>query len=524
MGKNHFWVVWFLLLLFNFSVAQEGVLDIDFGDQGTKRFAFADKDTRGIQMLLLDDNTVILAVISEIRVSCSIQNRGFYIYKITSDGHLDNGFGNNGSLYFPNNNRNASYFHSMLLQTDGKIVIMCTIEGDPKLVRISQNGEFDPTFGNNGIQALDVGYRIAQQSTGKIIVQSQYFDGYHNMYSFSRRNTDGSLDTSFGINGTQNTDVTSYRFDLCFAIKIDDEDRILAAGPSYDYGDDYHPVITRFNENGTLDTSFGNNGTVITTFGPASNLGEINDIALFNDKIILGGNYQYQGGTGGFGGNKPAIIKLNNDGTLDHGFGRGGKVVFETYYGANDRLRSIAVQPDGKIILGGGASSPFPFEQSDFFIIKVKRNGNIHQEFGDNGIFITDFEGSNSNYVADLALQSDNKILAFGITKDSSNEFRNAIICRLKNEVLGVLDSNWKNEIQIYPNPFSDYIWVESEIPIRTLSIYTVSGKLVKTQQYHKENKYETKFELSQLPAGVYMVSIFFEGFKSVSKKVIKLF
>lgn len=522
MDKHHFWLVCFLFLLFNFSVAQEGVLDTDFGDQGTKRFSFVDKDTRGIQMLLLDDNAMVLAVISEIRVNGSIQNRGFYIYKITSDGHLDNEFGNNGSLYFPNNNRNASYFFSMLLQADGKIVIMCTVEGESKLIRISQNGNLDSTFGNNGIQAVDGGSKIAQQSTGKIIVQSQYFDGYKNLYRFSRRNTDGSLDTSFGANGTQITDVTSYRFDLCFAIAIDEEDRILAAGPSYDYGDDYHPVITRFKENGTLDSSFGNNGTVITTFDPASNRGEINDIALFNNKIILGGNYQYQGGTGGFGGNKPAIIKLNNDGTPDPSFGRGGKVVFETYYNANDRLRSIAVQRDGKIIVGGGASYPFPFEQSDFFIRKVKRDGSIHQEFGDNGVFITDFEGSSSNYAEDLAMQSDDKILAFGITKDSNNEFRNAILCRLKNEVLGVSDSRRENKVQIYPNPFSDYIWVRSSVPIKKLSVYSLLGELVQTQQCNGKNKCEV--ELRALESGVYMISIFFEGQKSVSKKVIKVF
>ncbi|MGB3343393.1 MAG: T9SS type A sorting domain-containing protein [Aequorivita sp.] len=523
MDKHHSWLVWFLLLLFKFSVAQEGLLDTTFGDQGTRRFAFVDKDTRGTDLLLLNDNSVILAVNSEVRISGAIRNRGFYIYKITGDGNLDTGFGDNGSVYFPNNDRKTSYFFSMLLQSDGKIVIMGTIEDEPKLIRITPNGTFDPSFGNGGIQDMDSGNRIAQQSTGKIVVQSQYFDGYNNLYRFSRRNTDGSLDTSFGINGTQITDVTFYRFDLCFAIKIDGEDRILAGGPSYNNGDDYHPVITRFTENGTLDASFGNNGTIITTFGPESNLGEINDIALFNDKIILGGNYQYQGGTGGFGGNKPAIAKLNNDGTLDESFGQGGKVVFETYYNANDRLQSIAVQRDGKIILGGGASSPFPIEQTDLFIIKVKSDGSIHSDFGDNGIFITDFGGADASYVTDLALQPDNKILAYGYTKDANNEFRNAIICRLENEVLGVPDLSWENKVQIYPNPFSDYIHIKSKIPIKKLSFYTLLGQLVQTQLY-KEDIYEIEYGLSKLQGGVYMVSVSLEGQKTISKKIIKVF
>ena len=116
MVNYHTWLVLLLLLLFKFSGAQEGILDTDFGDQGTRRFALVDKSAHGTDMLLLDDGSVILAVNSDISVNGSIRNRGFYIYKITADGNPDNGFGNNGSLYFPNNSNERSYFFSMLLR------------------------------------------------------------------------------------------------------------------------------------------------------------------------------------------------------------------------------------------------------------------------------------------------------------------------------------------------------------------------------------------------------------------------
>lgn len=510
-----------LLMFLQFSLAQEGMLDIDFGDEGTRRFTYTDKGARAMDLILLEDNSIILGVNSEFIQSGATYNRGFYIYKLTNDGEIDTSFGQNGQLYFPNNGTNSSYFNSILLQFDGKILIMGTIEKESKLIRITQNGNFDPTFGNAGIQDMDSGYKIAQQSTGKIIVQSQFFDGYNNMYSFSRRNIDGSLDTTFGNNGIQITDVTNYRFDLCFAIKIDWEDKILAAGPSYNNGDDYHPVITRFNENGTLDTSFGNNGTIITTFGPESNLGEIDDIAVLGDKIILGGNYQYYGGTGGFGGIKPAVAKFNNNGTLDQTFGQGGKVVMDTYLDANDRLRSIAVQRDGKILLGGGASSPFPIVHSFFFIHKLNSDGSIYQDFGDNGIFITDFEGSETNYVTDLLLQTDNKVLAFGVTTDANNEFRNAIVCRLDNEVLGIQDLFAENDIQVYPNPSNDNVQIKSKNPIQKLEIYNLTGQLVATELF-SNNAVEIKFDFNKFQNGIYTILIFSEHEKTVSRKIIK--
>ena len=513
-------LVLFTLLFFQLSIAQEGILDLNFGDQGTTRFAYTDKGARAMDMILLEDNSIILGINSELRQNGATYNRGFYIYKLTQDGEIDTTFGQNGQLYFPNNGTNSSYFNSMLLQFDGKILIMGSIEGEGKLIRIDQNGVFDPSFGINGIQEIDSGYRIAQQSTGKIIVQSQYFDGYKNMYHFSRRNTDGSLDTTFGNNGIQITDVTNYRFDLCFAIKIDWEDKILAGGPSYDNLGNYHPVITRFNENGALDTLFGDNGTVITNFGPGSNMGEVNDIAILGDKIILGGTYQYSGGTGGFGGIKPAVAKFNNDGTLDQTFGQGGKVIMETYFGANDRLRSIAVQRDGKIIMGGGASMPFPFEQTNFFVIKLNNDGSIYSDFGDSGTFITDFGGSDTNYVTDLVLQTDNKVLAFGVTEDANDEHRNAIVCRLDNEFLGIPDLLAANDIQVYPNPTNDYVKIKSKYPILKLEIYNFLGQLVASKLYNNSTL-EKEFDINKFQNGIYTLLIFSE--ESVfSKRIIK--
>src|SRR5207245_5958103 len=91
--------------------------------------------------------------------------------------------------------------------------------------------------------------------------------------------------------------------------------------------------IARVNPDGTLDTSFD----------PGANA-EITCLAIQADgKILVGGSFTTLGGggTGTFVRNR--IARLNPDGTLDMTFNPG----------ANDRISAIALQPDGKILVGG---------------------------------------------------------------------------------------------------------------------------------------------------------------------------
>src|SRR5690606_28424065 len=217
----------------------------------------------------------------------------------------------------------------------------------------------------------------------------------------------------------------------------------------------------------------------------------------------------------------PAVAKFNNDGTLDQTFGQGGKVVMETYFEANDRLRSIAIQRDGKIILGGGASMPFPFEQTDFFVIKLNNDGSIYSDFGDSGTFITNFGGSDTNYVTDLVLQTDNKVLAFGVTEDANDEHRNAIVCRLDNEVLGIQDLLTENDIQIYPNPTNSFIKINSKTSIQKIEIYNLLGQLVASKTYGN-NALEIEYDLIKFETGIYTVLITSEDEHTISKKILK--
>lgn len=153
---------------------------------------------------------------------------------------------------------------------------------------------------------------------------------------------------------------------------------------------------------GDLDPSFGVGGKVTTDF--FNNFDDANDMVIQPDgKIIV------------VGITTPsdfAIARYNNDGSLDPTFGSGGKVTTD-FNGSLDNATSVAVQLDGKIIVAGSASTGI---NGDFGLARYNSDGSLDASFGTGGKVTTDFFGMNDT-VADIAIQSDGKIVVSGFTR-----------------------------------------------------------------------------------------------------------
>ena len=504
------------LLFINISYSQDGIIDTSFGNSGTKILSVSGKSTRGKSIILLDDNSMLVGVNSEFSQFGNTSNRGFYVYKLLPNGNIDINFGLNGYLFFSNQGNSRSLIGSLTKLNNDEILIHCLLLDENKIIKIDSNGEIIMTFvipSNFNIYYKNIGI----QSNSKIVVSGQYYDGYNNKYSLSRFNSDGTIDTSFGNNGIVIADITSYRFDIGASLRIQDDDKIIIVGKSYNVGNDLHAVITRFNENGIIDTSFGNNGTTITPLIENSDFGEYNDVKLYFDgTIIVGGNAYYEGGTAGFFGVKPTVVKYTSNGFLDNSFGEQGIVNFETIYGANEYLRTINIQSDGKIVIGGGASYPYPYYQTNFYLSRLNENGTLDIDFGNNGIFLTNFENSETNYSTSIVFQND-KIIALGCSKTANNEFRTAIVCRLTNESLSVSDYI-KNSTIFFPNPTYNEIFIQSNHKFNKIIIYDLQGKLIKNNSF--DLRTELEYDLTNLNYGTYYIVVMFNN-KIVSKKTI---
>ncbi|MBS0432929.1 MAG: hypothetical protein JSS21_11080 [Proteobacteria bacterium] len=157
---------------------------------------------------------------------------------------------------------------------------------------------------------------------------------------------------------------------------------------------------------GGLDPTFGIGGRATTDFDNSTDIA--NAVALQADgKLVVAGTTYINND---FSGEDFALARYNPDGSLDASFGIHGRVTTD-FPGLAAVISSVVVQPDGKILVAGGAFPLFTF-LGNFEIARYNPNGSLDTSFGSGGIVTTHFpQGS---YASALALQADGKIVAAG--------------------------------------------------------------------------------------------------------------
>ncbi|HEX8650792.1 MAG TPA: hypothetical protein VF708_08115 [Pyrinomonadaceae bacterium] len=289
--------------------------------------------------------------------------------------------------------------------------------------------DLDPTFGINGKVTTDFfggedrAAAVAIQPDGKIVVVGQAKTGTSANdfidFALARYNRDGSLDTSFGNGGKATTDFLGFN-DYVTKIFIQPNGKLVLAGFATDSSAKLHLALARYNRNGSLDDgtssdstpadSFGNGGKVVSDF-----LDGTRAIAFQPDgKLLVVGQV----------GVEFTLARYNKDGSLDTPFGDGGRVLTDVY-GTGSSVSAVAVQADGKIVVGGTAYDHIwpPGERENFALVRYNKDGSLDDgtssdstpsdSFGDGGKVVVDV-GQDSDYLNDIAIQPDGRILASG--------------------------------------------------------------------------------------------------------------
>ena len=294
----------------------------------------------------------------------------------------------------------------------------------------AQNGSLDLSFGNSGIAISDFGNSesansVAVQNDGKIVIGGTVLIGATQKFGIARYNTNGTPDNSFGTNGQVVTDIDT--LGDCVCVKVLSNGKILGLGRGmHDF------ILVRYLSNGSKDSTFGMNGIVISDI--PNIVGAVNDMAIQNDgKIVIAGS-KHNGGS-----NYDALVfRLNVDATMDTSFGNAGMQLLQS--GAEtDEIQSVKLQNDGKIILGGVTGTG---NDRDFLLIRLKSNGSLDSNFGNNGIQITAI-GPVYDICRTVCIQNDGKILASGYTYYNLPNARDLVIVRYNAN--GILDNTFGN-------------------------------------------------------------------------------
>src|SRR5262245_24477127 len=395
-----------------------GALDASFGTGGTVTTDFGGTSAAARAVAVQPDGKVVAAGLAAINGVLD-----FALARYNSDGTLDASFGTGGIVTTPVDFPGSfDRVTSVVLQPDGKIVLAgSTLDvnffANFALARFNSNGTLDASFGTGGTVTTSFGvsaepWSVAVQADGKIVAAGEAnVDGSED-FALVRYNSNGTLDATFGTGGKVTTACpgpAGQRSAFAFSLAVQPDGRIVAAGyartdaagastPSFDF------VLARYNSNGTLDASFGTGGRVTTDFAGPND--QATSVAVQPDgRIVVAG----QAGPYVNRGFDFALARYNGNGTLDGSFGTGGKSTTD-FASFDDVPSSIALHGYTKLV---GVATTSVTETFDFALARYNSNGTLDTGFGTGGKVTTDFAGS-SQVPTSVALQADGNIVVAG--------------------------------------------------------------------------------------------------------------
>ena len=375
----------------------DGLLDNTFGSSGQVQTDFGTNQGQVASVASEPDGKIIVAGTERTSANSTV----IVVERFNADGSLDQTFGTGGKASAGDGNVNIA--NGLALQGDGKILVVGSVNGsdtasfDLEVVRFNADGSLDSGFGAGGMvdtpmgEGFDGASGVVVQSDGEIVVAGSALSETNSILALARYDPNGTLDNDFGTDGLVKTSFSgSIAGSPTLALQADG--RIVCALGSR---------LARFNPNGSVDNSFGMGGEVTTSFH-ASNL----TISADGTIIVAGGTLSTADLKQQF------LLRYNPDGSLDTTLGTGGEVI--TDFQGEATANSVLLQSDGKLVAVGSSQAAFVGSVSSFALARYTADGSLDATFGMAGKVVTPVSGIVSAPANAAAVQPDGKIVVVG--------------------------------------------------------------------------------------------------------------
>jgi uncharacterized delta-60 repeat protein len=293
-----------------------------------------------------------------------------------------------------------------------------------------QSGELDTSFATSGFfisddENLDYGGSFIVLPNDQIIMV-----GGNDNFTAIKLLPNGTYDTTFGNNGKVIVGFEGYSA-VALDVALQSDGKIVLVGNVYINGGVSYFGVIRLLSDGTLDTTFNGTGKLVFDFNETKNYAE--SVALQADgKIVVAGQ------SGQFSNADFAVARINVDGTFDSSFGTNGKLDIAVQI--DDRGKCVAIQQDGKIIIGGHSYTTGS-NYSWFSAVRLTPSGELDLSFSSDGKALTKV-GNGNDEVVDMVLQLDGKILMVADSALSSSQNYGAV----RFTTLGELDTTFSGD------------------------------------------------------------------------------
>ncbi|GAL87674.1 hypothetical protein MYP_4904 [Sporocytophaga myxococcoides] len=438
----------------------------------------------------------------------------------------------------------ASKFNSHVrvikVLSDGKIIVageFTSYNGKTvnRIARLNEDGSLDETFNPGGTGANSNIHAVEIQKDGKILIGGSFFSyNGEGTNRLARLNPDGTYDKTFNIGEGFNN--------IIYAIAIQEDTKIIVGGAFTVFNNSSINRVVRLTSTGAKDDTFvvgtglngeprsiiiqpdqqilaaglfstyngaaaqgvvrvNANGSKDNTFNSSTGTnGEVWDMALQSDgKIILGGAFTKYKSI-----SKNYLVRINSDGTIDNNFAMGT--------GADEDIHSVTIQKDGKIIIGG--------EFNTFNKNLEKYLSRLNADGTDDPTFSLEI-GPNLPVFA-TELDADSKILIGGYFLRYA-DLEHPHLVRLNGSlspVANVLDAGFNKVFKLYPNPALTNITLE--LPESSegaeLKIISSSGALKKSIVL---SDMMNTIDIKELEKGIYFYEVWSQEAKKINGKLI---
>lgn len=322
-------------------------------------------------------------------------------------GDTDRSFGREGFVNLSTEGSVRSYGEDMAVGPGGALYVLRSVEACPafngcpvdhRVDRLLANGSRDGSFGSAGTSTAlaktstpaDFNASLVVGPDGRTVVG--WPDG--RKLVLQRLNNDGTLDRAFGHDGTAEYDFGFPLSRALLALQADGK-VVVVVEPESGYAGDA-VVVGRFTAQGTFDPTFNGGAPVFTTLG--SGFGGLT--LMPTGGTVLGGPRCCSAA-----GRSVHVTRLDANGALDAGFGRGGSVFVDDVTDAA-AVGAVAVLPSGQVYVVGSGQ-----HDGDAFVLRLLANGKLDLRFGHHGIT---YMRRSHLQVAGAAVDHAGRLLVFG--------------------------------------------------------------------------------------------------------------
>jgi uncharacterized delta-60 repeat protein len=409
-----------------------GSLDTTFNKTG-ELFANPNGDEQ-YNDVKIDGNGRLVAVGAILPKPGGTSAMNLKVARVLPNGTMDNTFATNGVFTYQLNSESAAYACAILPSSGNILVVGQTLHNSAEkifVLQLTSAGKPVGTFGTGGVVELNVGTMddsgedISIDQNGRILIAGYTrardgVAGSPSEYSQTwfpivvRVLPNGTLDKTFGNqtpkNGVAEGTVVWDKYDfnsqnVFHRLILQPDGSIVGVGNGTNSTVTIAALMEKFTSAGAIDTTFGTSGRVSDAYLGVE--ADYRQAARLSNGNILAAGYSAETQ----GGEETVVAEYNPAGRLVSTFGSGGKA---TYLTSGSDGRSVAIQADGKILVGGA----YPVNGSmngdggasggGGYVLRTNPNGSLDTTFGTKGIV------SLPGGVNSLALDSNQKIVGAG--------------------------------------------------------------------------------------------------------------